>query len=92
MPERNDFLLACFSLLIGLILSSFLLRFLFGTSIYSEYNYYGLFAPSWSVFHVGRADFLDRALSNVIDAFFFGAIIYFIIRGASRVFGEQKYL
>jgi hypothetical protein len=91
MRKRDKIALACLSFLIGLILSSFLLRFLFGTSIYSKYNYYGLLAPSFSLFSLGRVDIVGRGLSGFIDASIFGGIIYSVIHVYVLLFREEKY-
>ena len=91
MRKPNKLTLASVSFLIGLILSSVLLRFLFGTSIYSQHNYYGLLAPSYSLFSVGRVDIVERGLSNLIDAFIFGGIIYSVTYVFVLLFREEKY-
>ena len=61
-------------------MSSVLLRFLFGSSIYSRYDYRGLMAPSYYFLSIGYVTLFDRVLSYLVDATVFGAIIYSSIR------------
>jgi len=68
-----------------LALNSSLLRFLFGTSIYSHYNYRGLMAPSFYFLSIGYVTMLDRVLSYLIDAAVFGAILFLLIYGVRRL-------
>ena len=84
-------MLACFTFLIGFILSSCLLRFLFGTGIYSPYNYYGLLAPSFSYLHLRLFIVEERIISYLIDAFIFGGVLYAVISAAVGLFSTEKY-
>jgi hypothetical protein len=76
MNKRNEVKLVCLSLLVGAFLSGFLLRFLFGTSIYTEPGWQ-ILAPSANVFGPGsRANYLDRAIATAFDTVVFAAVIY----------------
>lgn len=91
MCKRNKIILAFGCFLVGLILSSFLLRFLFGASIYSRYNYYGLLAPSYTYLGLALHLVVERILSYLIDALIFGNLMYFVLYAADWLFSKEKY-
>ena len=91
MSKRNNIIVACCCFLVGLILSSFLLRFLFGTSIYSRSNYYGLLAPSFAYLRLAIHLVGERILSYLIDALIFGSLMYVVIYAAVWLSRKEKY-
>ena len=62
-----------FSFSIGLGLSSVVLHFLFGSSMYDRYG--GLLAPSSNFLGIGVVGAVERSVSYAVDATIFGAII-----------------
>jgi hypothetical protein len=88
LPRWANFDVVCLSFWIGLAFSSGLLRYLFGTSIYSRYSYRGLMAPSFYFLSIGYVTMFDRVLSYLIDAAIFGAILYFLIVAFQRSFAR----
>lgn len=84
MSKRPNFLLAGLSFLIGFALSSVLLHFLFGSSIYLRYSYRGLMAPSFYLLSIGYVSVFERVLSFLVDAAIFGSIIYLSIQVLGR--------
>lgn len=91
MCRRHKIILACYCFLIGLILSSFFLRFLFGTIIYSRGTYYGLLAPSYAYLRLALHLVEERVLSHLIDALIFGGLMYLVISAVVWLFGREKY-
>jgi hypothetical protein len=73
-PKKNRVTLICLSFLIGLALSSVLLHFLFGSSMYDKYR--GLLAPSYNFLGIGVVGIVERSVSYVVDAMVFGVIIF----------------
>lgn len=90
MHKQNNIVLACLSLLIGGLLSSFLLPVQFGQRIYS-YRDWQFLAPSTMVFGPSRIYVYERLIDYTFDAIVFGAIFYIIVLAVIRPSKEEKY-
>ncbi len=90
MHKRSKIIVACLSLLIGGILSGFILQFLFGTSIYTQQGW-KLLAPSSFIPAIGRVGIVNELTSDAIDAVIFGAVIYVIVYAVMWYSKRRKY-
>lgn len=86
--RQNRMIVAGLSLLIGGLLSGFLLRFLFGTRIYTQRGW-NLLAPSSMIPAVGRVGIVNRLTSTAIDTIIFGAIAYVLIYAVVWIFDHS---
>ena len=87
-PTKNCVILVCLSFLIGLALSSVLLHFLFGSSMYDRYL--GLLAPSYNFLGIGVMGIVERSVSYVVDALVFGGIILLSVEVLRRLLSALR--